>query len=96
MKRPAERYRASVRSYQAKPRAWEYPSGSTVRELNGKGVLDWEGRQWFVCEALAGRRVRVEEVGGLLLVSYRHMYVRELDREKQCTRALVLPREGRA
>ncbi len=96
MKRPAERYRASVRSYQAKPRAWEYPSGSAVRELNGKGVLDWEGRQWFVCEALAGRRVRVEEVGGLLLVSYRHMYVRELDREKQCTRALVLPREGRA
>ncbi len=96
MKRPAERYRVSSRSYQAKPPKWEYPSGSMVRELNGKGVLDWEGQQWFVCEALAGQRVRMEEVAGLLLVSYRHMYVREIDREQHCTRALVLPREGRA
>jgi transposase InsO family protein len=93
MKRPAERYRVSSRSYQAQPREWEYPRGSQVRKLNEKGVLGWEGQQWYVCEALAGRRVRVEEVGGLLLVSYRHMYVRELDRQGQCTRALVLPRE---
>jgi hypothetical protein len=95
MKRPAERYRVSSRSYQAKPREWEYPLGSMVRELNAKGVLSWEGQQWFVCEALAGRHVRVEEVAGLLLVSYRHMYVREIDRQQGCTRALVLPREGR-
>ena len=35
--------------------------GSVVRKLNvAKGVLDWEGQtQWFVCEALAGRQVRV-------------------------------------
>jgi transposase InsO family protein len=96
MKRPVERYRVSSRSYQAKPREWEYPLGSMVRELNAKGVLSWEGQQWFVCEALAGRHVRVEEVAGLLLVSYRHMYVREIDRQQGCTRALVLPREGRA
>jgi transposase InsO family protein len=97
MKRPAERYRVSARSYQAKPPEWEYPTGSVVRKLNGKGVLDWEGRQWFVCEALAGRWVRIEEAGELLLVSYRHMYVREIDRQQRCTRALVLPRDvGRA
>jgi transposase InsO family protein len=97
MKRPAERYRMSSRSYQPEPREWEYPTGSVVRTLNGKGVLDWQGRQWFVCEALAGRRVRIEEVGELLLVSYRHMYVREIDRKQWCTRALVLPRHiGRA
>ena len=94
MKRPVERYRVSSRSYQAKPREWEYPSGSVVRELNAKGSLYWEGANWFVCEALAGRSVRVEEVAGLLLVSYR--YVREIDRQQRCTRALVLPREGRA
>jgi len=35
-----------------------------------------------VCEALAGRRVRIEETGKLLLVSYRHMYVREIDRAR--------------
>ena len=96
MKRPVERYRVSSRSYQAQAREWEYPSGSMVRELNAKGSLNWEGANWFVCEALAGRHVRVEEVGGLLLVSYRHMYVREIDRQQRRTRALVLPREGRA
>jgi transposase InsO family protein len=97
MKRPVERYGTSSRSYQPEPRGWEYPPGSMVRTLNGKGVLDWEGWQWFVCEALAGRRVRIEEVSGLLWVSYRHMYVREIDRKQQSTRALVLPRHvGRA
>jgi transposase InsO family protein len=97
MKRPIERYRVSARSYQAQPKQWEYPAGSVVRKLNAKGVLDWEGQQWFVCEALAERQVRLEEVAGLLLVSYRHMYVREIDRRQRCTRALVLPRDcGRA
>jgi transposase InsO family protein len=95
MKRPVERYRVSSRNYQAQPREWEYPTGSMVRELNSHGSLYWGGANLFVCEALAGRRVRVEQVGGLLLVSYRHMYVREIDREKGCTRALVVPREGR-
>ena len=97
MKRPAERYRASERNYQAEPREWEYPEGSEVRRLNGAGILQWEGQRWFVCEALAGRRVRVERVENLLLVSYRHMYVREIDRQRQGTRPLVVPREvGRA
>jgi transposase InsO family protein len=89
MQRPAERYRASARSYQAEPREWEYPEGSTVGRLNQNGCLHWEGRNWYVCEALAGRRVQVEKVGELLLISYRHMYVREIDRRQGCTRALV-------
>jgi transposase InsO family protein len=97
MKRPAQRYRASARSYQAEPHEWEYAKGSIVRQLNPAGCLYWEGRNWFVCEALAGRRVRVESVGNLLLVSYRHMYVREIDRQQRCTRPLVVPRHvGRA
>jgi transposase InsO family protein len=97
MKRPVERYRASERVYQAAPREWEYPSGSMVRRLNSSGCLYWEGQSWFVCEALAGRWVRVEIVENLLLVSYRHMYVRELDREQRSTRLLVMSRDvGRA
>ena len=97
MKRPMERYRVSARSYQAQPKPWEYPLGSVVRKLNAKGVLDWEGQQWFVCEALVERQVRVEEIGELLLVSYRHMYVREINRSAGNTRPLVMPREvGRA
>src|SRR5260370_6614901 len=94
MKRPAERYRVSSRSYQAKPREWEYPSGSKVRELNAKGVLSWEGQQWFVCEALARRHVRVEEVAGVLLVSYPHMYVPAIDRQQRSSRCPGLPPEG--
>ncbi len=97
MQRPAERYRASARSYQAQPPEWEYPTGSTVRRLDENGWLRWQGRNWFVCEALAERRVQVEKLGELLVVSYRHMYVREIDRQQQCTRALIRPRSvGRA
>ena len=91
MQRPRERYRASARGYQGQVREWEYPEGSEVRRLNPAGCLYWEGEHWFVCEALAGRRVRVENVENLLLVSYRHMYVREIDRSQRCTRPLVLP-----
>jgi hypothetical protein len=86
MKRPVERYHASARVYQAEPREWQYAKGSTVRRLNPAGCLYWEGQNWFVCEALAGRWVRVESVEHLLLVSYRHMYVREIDRQQRCTR----------
>ena len=93
MQRPVARYRASTRPYQPKPREWEYPSGSIVRRLNPAGCLDWEGQRWFVCEALAERWVGVESVGSLLLVGYRHMYVREVDRERRCTRPLVVPRK---
>lgn len=97
MQRPRERYRESQRAYQAEPGEWEYPSGSMVRRLNPSGCLYWEGENWFVSEALAGRRVRVENVENLVLVSYRHMYVREIDRSERCTRALVIPYEvGRA
>ena len=95
MRRPAERYRASARSYQSQPREWEYPPGSTVRRLNAAGFLYWEGRNWFVCEALAERQVQIEPLGELLVVSYRHMYVREIDRQQGCTRALIRPRVGR-
>lgn len=92
MQRPRERYRASARVYQAQPREWDYPRGSVVRRLNPAGCLNWEGRRWFVCEALAGRWVRLESVGNLLLVSYRHMYVREINLLQGGTRPLVVPR----
>jgi len=92
MQRPVERYRPSTRRYEPKPREWEYPAGSQVRKLNDKGLLYWEGASWFVCEALAGRRVQVEKLADLLVVSYRHMYVREIDLRQNCTRALVRPR----
>ena len=97
MQRPCQRYGASARCYRAQTEEWEYPEGSEVRRLNPSGCLYWEGRNWFVCEALTGKRVRIERVEQLILVSYRHMYLREIDLPQRCTRPLVLPLDvGRA
>src|SRR2546423_106384 len=92
MQRPAERYRPSTRSYQEWVRPWEYPTGSDVRRVNANGAIAEAGRKWFVCEALAGQWVRVERFEGKLLVSYRHMYIREIDLQGGTTHALVVAR----
>ncbi len=79
MKRPAERYQRSRRSYAERVKEWEYPAGSEVQRLNSQGMLTEQRHRWFVCGALADQRVRVERFEGKLLVSYRHMYIREID-----------------
>jgi transposase InsO family protein len=92
MRRPAEVYQPSRGSYQACPPEWEYPSGSEVKRLNGQGLLHEAGQRWFVCEALAGRRVRLERLDGKVLMSYRPMYLREIDPQRRRTRPLVVER----
>ncbi len=96
MKRPAERYRRSSHSYQENVKEWEYPAGSDVRRLNSQGMLTEQGQRWFVCGALAGQRVRVERFDGKLLVSYRHMYIREVDPARRKSHALVAARSADA
>jgi len=95
MRYPAERYRPSARSYVEQVKPWEYPAGSDVRRLNLGGMLNEQGRRWFICEALAGQWVRVERFDGKLLVSYRHMYIREVNLEQGGSRALVVERSRR-
>ena len=92
MQRPAQRYRSSTRAYQEQLRAWDYPLGSEVRRLDTGGMLSIAGRRWFVCEALAGQRVGVERFDEKLLVSYRDMYIREIEPLREKTQALVVPR----
>lgn len=94
MKRPVERYRRSPRSYQEQVKEWEYPAGSEVQRLNSQGMLSEQGHRWFVCGALPGRRVRVERFDEKLLVSYRHMYIREIDIKRRQSRALVVERQA--
>lgn len=94
MQRPAQCYRPSPRPFAEQVKEWEYPEGSDVRRLNSKGMLTDQGRRWFVCGALAGCRVRVECFDWKLLVSYRHMYIREVDLTRQCSRPLVVARTG--
>lgn len=92
MQRPAERYQPSRRAYAEQVQPWEYPLGSEVRRLNSQGMLTDQGRRWFICEALAEKQVRVERWDGKLVVSYRHMYIREVDLQRRCSRALVVER----
>jgi hypothetical protein len=89
---PVSRYKRSERQYREVPEEWGYPSGAIVRKLNPQGCLDYKGQRHFVCEALARERVRLEEASGKVLVSYRHMYIREIDVDSGSTRALVLPK----
>lgn len=95
MERPAERYRPSSRGYAERVKEWEYPAGSDVRRLNSRGMLTNQGRRWFVCGALANCRVRVEFFDGKLLLSYRPMYMREVDVDRKCSRLLALVRGSR-
>jgi transposase InsO family protein len=96
MRRPAQVYQPSPHAYQEHPAAWDYPTGSEVKQLNAQGLLHDGGRRWFVCEALAGQRVRLERLEGKVLVSYRHMYIREIDTHAGWTRPLVVARPAGA
>jgi transposase InsO family protein len=78
MQCPADRYSASRRPYQPQPREWEYPIGATVKRVDRDGRLYLSGCHYFVSEALVGQPVRVETIGDTFLISYRHMYVREI------------------
>jgi transposase InsO family protein len=92
MQPPVTRYQQSARAYQSKPRPWLYPEGAEVLRLNPQGCLPYAGRRWFVCEAMAGRYVRLERFADRVLVSYRHLYIRELHLRLGQTSSIVLPR----
>jgi hypothetical protein len=79
MHTPSCRYCPSTRQYEPNPAPWEYPLGAEVRRLTDNGCFSEVGRYLFVCHALAHRRVRIERFADRLLVSYRHMLIREID-----------------
>lgn len=93
---PASRYRPSARSYAPDPPRWEYPEGADVRRIDGSGGLGWNGRWYFVCEALTGRDVWCRPMGSLVWVTYRHMQIREINLETQRTTPLVRPQPSKA
>jgi len=88
---PADRYRPSPKAYNPYPPDWEYPVGSIVKRLNTNGCLDYNHSRLFVCEALAGELVRIENIDNNILVSYRHMYVREIDIDSRRSRSVIRP-----
>ena len=91
MKTPAAVYRAvNLRPYQEQPREWEY-SGGVVKRLNTRGMLYYQGRTYFVSEALAQERVRVDQLEQKLLATFRHLTVRERNRRTGSSTAVLLP-----
>ena len=53
-------------------------------------MLYYGQQTYFVSEALAAEWVRVDELDGKLLVTYRHMTVREIELETGKTKAVLL------
>lgn len=90
---PAERYRPSPHSFNPHPREWEYPEGAVVKRLNPQGCLEYRQRRYFVCEALSHEYVRLEVAQNRLLVSYRDMYIREIDLNTGRTLPVIMPVE---
>jgi transposase InsO family protein len=91
MLRPAQAYSTkNLRPYRAKPAAYDY-GGAPTRRLNTQGCVTHGGCRYFVCEALAERWVRVDELDGLLVVSYRATTIREIDLRSGHSQAVVLP-----
>lgn len=91
MKPPASRYEPSQTEYNPDPPEWEYPEGSLVTRLNTQGCLDYHRHRYFVCEALAGERVRIEEIDLHLLVRFRNTFIREIDLQTGQTKPCVIP-----
>ena len=91
MKVPSDRYKRSSRDYNPNPREWEYPEGVRVFKLNTQGQLFYRSKYYFVCEALAGERVMLQEYDDKALVTFRRMHVREINFLTGITTAVVIP-----
>ncbi len=91
MQVPAERYTPSPQAYNPSPAPWTYPSGAEVRRLNSAGCLEYMSSRYFVCEALAHEKVCYEKFSDHLLVTYRHMYIREINLSTGRTKSIVQP-----
>jgi transposase InsO family protein len=91
MKTPGEVYQpVNLRAYQDPPPEWQY-HGGTVKRLNTQGMLYDRQQTYFVSEALAGERVRIDELEGKLLVTFRHLTIREIDLRTGRSTAVLLP-----
>lgn len=88
---PASRYKPSQRRYEPRPASWQYDEQADVRRLNSQGAVAYGSKRYFVCEALAGKWVECREYDGRLLVTYRHMQVRDVDLRTGRTTAVVRP-----
>jgi len=88
---PADRYRPSSRPFNPNPPEWEYPEGSDIRRVDHRGELHIGGRSYYVSKALVEEPVWCRFIDGKILITYRHMYIREIDLVSGRTTAVVRP-----
>lgn len=86
---PRTRYQPSPRRYQPAPAPWEYPPESHVARVDGAGCLSHRGRRYFVSQTLAGEWIGVQSFDDRLLVTFRHMLIREIQLRSGRTRPLL-------
>ncbi|MCO6431942.1 MAG: DDE-type integrase/transposase/recombinase [Deltaproteobacteria bacterium] len=79
MRTPAEFYKPSARAYRTKPHAVEYAAGSAVAKVDSHGMICFRGQRLFVCQALVGEYVKLDEIDGCLAASYRKTLIREIN-----------------
>ena len=91
METPSKYYQPSRKAYNPHPQAWDYPTGSVVEKLNTRGWLGKSRKRYFVSEALAGQQVRVEQLDNKFVVSYRNMYIREINIKTGKSVSLLIP-----
>jgi transposase InsO family protein len=96
MEPPALHFTASARPFQPVPSPWIYPVGADVRRVRGNGTVAIAGSSYFVSVALQGEDVACVQHEDRVLVTYRHMYVRELHPRAQRSVPLMLPVDGPA
>ncbi len=88
---PAHCYtRQNLRLYQDPVPEYDY-GGEPTRTVDAGGFVSLEGGRYFVCEALAGQRVRLDEVEGLLVVTYRSTTLREIELRTGRSAPVTLP-----
>jgi len=75
---PGLHFHPSSRRFQPHPPPWDYPADLVIRRVQPIGQIHYEGRLYFVSEALKGDEVACVPFQNRVLVLYRHMYVREL------------------
>jgi transposase InsO family protein len=91
MKTPGEVYQpVNLRPYQEQPCAWDY-SGGLVKRLNSQGMLYYQKQSYFVSEALASEFVRLDQLDEHLLVTFRHLTVRQIAVRTGKSTAVLLP-----
>jgi hypothetical protein len=79
MKTPHQVWKKSLRPYREHATAWQYPSGSEVKEVDRVGQFRLDGRRHYISKALAGREVGLLALEQRILVYYRQTLVCELD-----------------